>query len=235
MITKLQLLLILREDVPLAQLEAHLASEGQRVRGSVPRGGRHRRLLRVHDDPTRAGADEHETPATGAFDAVFEIGGEDLDPAALAAAVRGVGTHLEPWIDQARSAAVVGTQVEVVAGIRRFGALYGLRRLPTLSHAQFVDHWSGEHAALVRAISALSGYRQFVADLEQSREAADSAGLGISDFDGVAESFYEDRAAFLSIMADPTVTSGVLDDERRFVDAARSALALYRTAWDAPV
>jgi hypothetical protein len=93
MFRKVQLLLARRPDKPLGLLEAHLASEGQRVRELVPDGGRHRRLFRLANDPTRQVAHGDEMAAAEpSFDAVFEVGGEEADLGVLVAAVKDVAS-----------------------------------------------------------------------------------------------------------------------------------------------
>jgi len=233
---KVQLLLTRMPDKPLGLLEAHLASEGQRVRELMPDGGHHRRLFRLANDPTRqvAHGDEMAT-AEPSFDAVFELGGEEADLALVVAAVKDVGSRLGDWIDPSRSAAIAGTEHVIVPGHQPLELVFPLRRLPTLTSEQFHDHWLNKHSKVALQVPGLQGYRQFHADAAVSADAAASAGVTICDFEGVAEGFYESRDAFLQIMAQPAVTADALADERTFIDHARSVIGLYRVSWDAAV
>jgi hypothetical protein len=236
MFRKVQLLLTGWPDKPLGLLEAHLASEGQRIRELMPDGGSHRRLFRLANDPTRQVAHGDEMAAAEPpFDAVFEVGAEDADLAVIAAAVKDVAGRLGEWVDPSRSAAIAGTEHVIVPGNQPLELVFALRRLPTLTSQQFHDHWLNEHAEIARRVPGLRGYRQFHAEAAASADAAASAGLAGCDFEGTAEGFFENRDAFLQTMAQPAVTADALADERTFIDHARSVIGLYRVAWDAAV
>ncbi len=169
------------------------------------------------------------------FDAVFEVGGEEMDLGDLVSAVKDVGTRLGDWIDPVRSAAIAGMEHVIVPGSQRLELVFALRRLPALSPEQFRDHWLNVHAEIARGIGALQGYRQFHADDQHSEAAAASAGVGVADFEGAAEAYYQNSEAFLKIMSEPAVAADALADERTFIDHSRSVLGLYRTVWDSAV
>lgn len=236
MYRKVQLFLHRREHVALGMLEGHLASEGQRVREHVPEGGRHRRLLRVQDDPTRqiAHGEEMTAGTDAAYDAVFEVGGGDIDFGELVSAVKDVGIRLGDWVDLSRSTAMAGEEYTVIPGSEPMELLFALHRLPSLGAVEFHQHWRNEHAELARKITVLQGYRQFHADADASGAACESAGLMDERFDGAAEGFYRSRDAFMRIMSDPAVTVDALEDERTFIDHGRSVIGLYHVAWDSP-
>lgn len=86
-----------------------------------------------------------------------------------------------------------------------------LKRKPSLSHEQFVAHWTGAHAALVLEHGArVSKYVQNVVDARLSPEAA--------EYDGFAELHYATEDDFIAQMA--THGQGpnpVQDDTANFV------------------
>lgn len=108
--------------------------------------------------------------------------------------------------------------------------IFCLRRRAELSQAEFQRYWLEQHGPLVRQHAAALGIRRYV----QSHTLADplndllQAGRG-SDvpFDGVAELWWDDKTAFetASTSEDGRAASLILfEDERRFIDHARSPL-----------
>jgi hypothetical protein len=166
------------------------------------------------------------------FDAVLEAGVPDGSaPEVLLDAVDGLGAELEDWVDPAASAALLGTEHAIVPGDGQVAIVFPLRRLATLTESGFKDYWLNTHADVGRAVPGLRGYRQFHADPELSKAAAARAGFGVSDFDGVAEGYYADRAEFTKVMSQPEVVQTALEDERRFIDHSRSPASLVRTVY----
>jgi uncharacterized protein (TIGR02118 family) len=107
-----------------------------------------------------------------------------------------------------------------------------LRRLPSLSREEFQRYWRETHAPLVRRhaealgieryVQVHAGYDDFAAALRASRG-------GPEPYDGVAELWWRDRAAFEAALTRPeAVKAGaeLLADEQRFIDLARSPLWL---------
>lgn len=110
--------------------------------------------------------------------------------------------------------------------------VFCLRRRPELTREEFQKYWLEKHGPLVRAraeaIGALryvqvhTGYDDLNAGLQASRGAPDP-------FDGVAELWFEDRAALeRSFSEDAARKAGaeLLDDEKNFIDLANSPLWL---------
>ncbi len=108
--------------------------------------------------------------------------------------------------------------------------VFALRRLPHLSHAQFQQYWREEHGPLVAKFRTDLRIRRYVQVhtaekpvnelLRNSRDAPEP-------FDGVAELWWdslEDLAAALEQPAGREAGAALLEDERRFVDHARSPL-----------
>lgn len=147
----------------------------------------------------------------------------------LAAALGGIGADLAPLIDPAGSATLAGCEHAIVPGDQPLMLAMAIRRLPSLTHEQYLEHWSTTHAELGRSVPGSQGYRQVRPDAELSRRVAGAAGVGVADLDGVALAYYADEQAFFAIMGNAEVTGRLLADERTFIDHAASALVC---GWD---
>ena len=111
--------------------------------------------------------------------------------------------------------------------------VFCLHRLPHLSRAQFHDYWFNRHGPLVRQHAAVLGIRRYV----QTHSADDTLSMGMraargapEPYDGVAELWFDDDA-FEAARRDPAAREAgriLLEDERRFIDLARSPLWLAR-------
>jgi uncharacterized protein (TIGR02118 family) len=113
--------------------------------------------------------------------------------------------------------------------------VFCLHRLPGLSRGAFQSYWFDTHAPLVQRVAGalnIRGYVQshsFMADgLEVPAAARGSAG---QDYDGVAELTWDSVEALLA----PGLTEAgraagalLLEDEKRFIDLARSPLFFVR-------
>jgi uncharacterized protein (TIGR02118 family) len=108
--------------------------------------------------------------------------------------------------------------------------VFALRRLPTLSRDEFQRYWLEHHGPLVRSHAETLGIRRYVqvhslpgemqVALRASRDAPE-------EFDGVAELWFDDLAALgLSVTTEAgrAASAALLEDERRFIDHARSPL-----------
>ena len=110
--------------------------------------------------------------------------------------------------------------------------IFCLRRRPELSRAEFQDYWRNQHAPLVRERAAALGVVRYV----QVHTAYDDlnavlrAGRGGPEpYDGVAELWFEDRAAMsqaLETEAAQKAGAELLADEGKFIDLANSPLWL---------
>jgi uncharacterized protein (TIGR02118 family) len=107
-----------------------------------------------------------------------------------------------------------------------------LRRKPELSREAFQRYWRETHAPLVRGFASALGIERYV----QVHTAHDDLGAALREgrggpepYDGVAELWWRDRAAFEAALATPEARHAgaeLLADERRFIDLAHSPLWL---------
>lgn len=110
--------------------------------------------------------------------------------------------------------------------------VFSLHRLPSLSRAEFQRHWREVHAPLVRRHSAALRIRRYVQvhALDAPLNAALRASRGGPEgYDGVAELWWESLDDLAAALREPTAQAAaaeLLEDERRFIDLARSPLWL---------
>ena len=110
--------------------------------------------------------------------------------------------------------------------------VFCLRRAPHLSRADFQRYWRETHGPLVRRHAASLRIRRYVQvhTLEDAlNDALRGTRGGPEAYDGVAELWWESRADLAAAIATPEgqrAGEELLDDERRFIDLARSPLWL---------
>jgi uncharacterized protein (TIGR02118 family) len=108
--------------------------------------------------------------------------------------------------------------------------VFCLRRLPHLSREDFQRYWRETHGPLVRRHAATLRIRRYVqvhtlADPLQDVLRASRGGP--EPYDGVAELWWDDRDALEAATREPAGQAAaleLLEDERRFIDLARSPL-----------
>jgi uncharacterized protein (TIGR02118 family) len=107
-----------------------------------------------------------------------------------------------------------------------------LHRLPHLSRVAFQRYWRETHGPLVLRHAQVLGIERYVQlhtghdDLGAALRASRSAP---EPYDGVAELWWRDRAAFEATLGTPAAQQAgaeLLADEKRFIDLARSPLWL---------
>ena len=109
-----------------------------------------------------------------------------------------------------------------------------LRRLPTLSLAEFQDYWLHKHGPLVRSLQPALGMERYVQlhRLEGDLGAALQKGRGAPEpYDGVAELWWADEASLRAAGRTPEGREAgrrLLEDEAKFIDLPRSPLWLNR-------
>lgn len=104
-----------------------------------------------------------------------------------------------------------------------------LVRLPTYTRESFQDYWLNSHGPLVRSVAETLRIRRYVqlhsldpalsADIRRSRG-------GPEQYDGVAQLWWDSFENMARARAEDATAAGrlLLEDERRFVDLARSPL-----------
>ncbi|ACG78931.1 conserved hypothetical protein [Phenylobacterium zucineum HLK1] len=107
-----------------------------------------------------------------------------------------------------------------------------LHRRPELSREAFQDYWRNTHAPLVRSVAETLRIRRYV----QVHSLADEVGMGMAasrgspgPYDGVAELWFDSIESILENGRRPEAREAaalLLEDERRFIDLARSPIWL---------
>lgn len=112
----------------------------------------------------------------------------------------------------------------------RLKLTFCLRRLPHLSREEFQRYWLEQHGPLVRSFAGVLRIRRYVqlhtSSLPQNDALRESRG-GPEEYDGVAELWWdgaEDLAAAVSTEEGRAAGLALLEDERKFIDLARSPL-----------
>ncbi len=109
---------------------------------------------------------------------------------------------------------------------------YCIHRRSELSAEAFRKYWIEEHAPRVAGHAAALGARKYVQShtLDWDMNTALRASRGaLEAFDGITEVWWESREAFEASMATPEGRAAgrdLLEDERTFIDFARSSLFL---------
>jgi uncharacterized protein (TIGR02118 family) len=111
--------------------------------------------------------------------------------------------------------------------------VFCLRRRADLSREEFQRHWRETHAPLVRERGPALGIRRYVQD--HTLPAGTSAALAASrdveedEYDGVAELWWDSAESLAAAVSTPEgqrAGAELLEDERRFIDLARSPIFL---------
>ena len=108
--------------------------------------------------------------------------------------------------------------------------VFCLHRLPHLSRAEFQRYWHETHAPLVRRHVAVLRIRRYVQvhTIDDALQDALRASRGGPEaYDGVAELWWESREELAAATQDPAgerAALALVEDERRFIDLARSPL-----------
>ena len=105
-----------------------------------------------------------------------------------------------------------------------------LHRRPELTRAAFQDYWLHQHGPLVRSVKDALRIRRYVQThaLDTPLNARIAASRGAPEgYDGIAELTWdslEDLAALATSEAARQAGKLLLEDERKFIDLARSPL-----------
>ena len=222
---KIQLLLSADNEASIQTIKDSLEIEWVRIKNEIPNLDS-RVGVRVPGDPTARVPQDGQPdimPEQPSFDLVIEVRGKDMSFNDLSQIMSGVGLRLESLIDRASSAALVGTEHEIVPGAQPLFLNMLLRRPSNWASSDWKAHWIEDHAKEVQDnVTGLQGYRQFHVDPVASEAAAKTAGVAISDFDGTAEGYYSDLEKFFETLSDPEVQK-----DTGFIDHRRSVMRLY--------
>ena len=112
--------------------------------------------------------------------------------------------------------------------------VFCLHRLSSLSEEEFRSYWTDHHAPLVTSVAPILNIRRYVQLHPSTGPAAtalaSSRGLA-TDFDGIAELWFDDEQSIIHSTATPEgrrAARTLLEDEKRFIDLSRSPIWLYR-------
>lgn len=108
---------------------------------------------------------------------------------------------------------------------------YLLRRKPDMSFEEFQRYWREEHGPLVAGHAQRLGIRRYVqvhtiADPEENQQEGER-GKMLKPWDGVAELWFQNREVLAAGLADKAARAAgaeLLEDEKRFIDHAGSAI-----------
>ncbi|MEM7220362.1 MAG: EthD domain-containing protein [Pseudomonadota bacterium] len=104
-----------------------------------------------------------------------------------------------------------------------------IRRRQDLTADAFYDYWRHEHGPLVASFSRKLNFMRYVQvhTLADSPDLAGPRGAMEPAYDGVAEVYYESRAAFAATFEDRDARaagSALVEDERNFIDFENSTV-----------
>jgi uncharacterized protein (TIGR02118 family) len=109
-----------------------------------------------------------------------------------------------------------------------------LRRLPTLSLADFQEYWLNKHGPLVRSLQPALGMVRYVQLHRLPGDLADGMRRvrgAPEPYDGVAELWWESEETYRAARRNPEAREAgreLLADEAKFIDLPRSPLWLSR-------
>jgi hypothetical protein len=143
----------------------------------------------------------------GGFSAVVEVScsvpNDEQTKHALAHCVAGLGERLGSLIERQRSTAIFGTDLVIIDGGGPLQLFYCMRRADGTTHEAFSEFWAEQHTKIAKWTPGLAGYRQMHADIARSRVAAKSAGLAITEIDGVALEWFKTMDDFAGAVGGP--------------------------------
>lgn len=229
--TRINLLFTSSSGQPSPELGEALAAEAARLKGALPSklaagaglGLEPEAVARALGSLGDEGRSDFGAPGYQGLLWVVGPGGT-MDE--LTDAVDGIAGRLGGLVDADRSAAVAGTEEIFLPGDGPLAGMYAVRRRPGDSYEHFHDFWRLEHTKLSMYIPEFR-YRQHHAVGYASRRAAEVAGVGVADVDGVIEYFFDD----VQFQVDMTKLDNFQEiylDEKNFVDHDRSTFSYVR-------
>ena len=161
------------------------------------------------------------------FDAVVQLR-SDGATTPLVNRLAEIAEQLDTWIDKSRSVVLIGEEIKITIGDGPVLIVMPLRRLPALSHEQFMSHWFERHADLGEAVEGVR-YRQNHVDYAATNTLAERLGFNFEPLDGLTESYFGSAEEAFALMSREEVAVGAIEDEKQFIDHFRSHFGFYRT------
>ena len=229
---KVALYVTLPPDVPLERVATTGRAQAAIASQSLPNGVEQRlAVLTVPETPLPHQRLMAASPRP--FDLAYQLAAGAREPlAAMADAVAAMLTALQPDIDARHAAVLIGEEIAITSGDGPIYNIMPLRRLAAISHDEFMHQWFDRHAALGEGVEGVR-YRQNHVDAAATDSLAERLGLTFPAMDGLTESYFDDVAAAVSVLSQNVVAHDAIEDERRFIDHARSQFGLYETIWHA--
>lgn len=184
--------------------------------------------MRTPGDPIEGtGHGEAIGPAPDGFEAMVEAVGEDPAADALAGALAPVLEAVSGHVDPARSTVLAGDHHLLAPHPGPYMMVFALRRPAQMSREAFFDYWANRHGPMIMSgFQSRGSYYQLHGDEAATRAVAERFGVGLADFDGHAGGWLRDPSV-LAVSMRRDGARVALDDERRFIDHARSMLLVY--------
>ncbi len=129
-----------------------------------------------------------ERPAP--FPTVYQIRSNDDERLeSLCDAFEAVVSQLDQWIDQDRSALLVGAEVAITRGSGPIELIIPLRRQRNVTHDEFMKEWYERHTNIGESVVGVR-YRQNHVDADSTGKLSKSTAIAFEEIDGVTESFF---------------------------------------------
>jgi len=162
------------------------------------------------------------------FDAIIQFSSNHKsDLAEMTDLLALLAGELGDYLDKRRSTVFVGKEVAITQGIGRVHLAMALRRLPSLTHDEFMQHWFGRHASIGEAVEGVH-YRQNHIDVVKTEKLSARIGLGLEILDGLVDSYFANTEDAVELLSRKEVSVGAIEDEKRFIDHSRSHFGFCR-------
>ncbi len=144
----------------------------------------------------------------------------------LTAAAKRVLDYVTPFIASDKTKAVICTEVVIVPRYAPVFVMMANQRPDRITHEDHIEAWYGRHAKLGVAAGA-ARYRQNHVRIDETSRFTKALGLPMSNYDGIACSYFADLAEGLKRMSGNHMAETMIEDERNFIDHSRSNFGLY--------
>ena len=106
----------------------------------------------------------------------------------------------------------------------------GMKRKPGMPAAEFHRYWRDVHAPLVQTVPEFFGLvRKYVQSHALETKTAEAMGFRASEFDGVAELWFNSEADMVKAFTAPRYLEVIRRDEEKFIDLASVKLVIAET------